>query len=295
MSVLSMVPVARATDAVPYSDRNARGYIGLCDGGGTAITRGNVNDHPVVWLSVSSSPVAAGYDGFGKTATLYAYQPVPGVDPGYWTGAQITAASYYTNSAHPMVAATSDAASLSDFIKNHPLKLNGLVQLRMFVGLPGEGIHNQTYPATDIQITGNTWTVARGGNAECDAGIALTAENGGPPPTSTATASPRPPPGGTGPGGSGASQPTVSQSSSTTPSSTASAGNAGASGVSGTGQTTAPISGGTQAAGDGSGGTKGGGGILATVAILVAVLILLGGALLLVRMRRRREEEKPTL
>src|SRR5438105_12873850 len=79
---------ALADAAVPYKDTNVAGTIGLCDRTGKAIHHGKVSDGPFVWLAASSSPARAPYDGYGKSATLYAYQPLQRSPPEDWRGDQ---------------------------------------------------------------------------------------------------------------------------------------------------------------------------------------------------------------
>jgi hypothetical protein len=191
---LGLTLTACSGKAVPYTDANANGVIGLCGKDGKPISQGKVSDVPFAWLSVSSSAAKHPYDAAGRTATLYAYAPRQGNPPQDWLGDQISAASYYSNPAHPMVQATSgDGAVLRDFIKGDPPTWNGLVELRIYLDAPGESLYNARYPATDIQVKGDTWTVVRGGNVACNSGTAVSSLVGTPPPptpspTSTATA-----------------------------------------------------------------------------------------------------------
>jgi hypothetical protein len=171
---------------LPYNDSHANGSIGLCNKAGKPIKQGNVADSPFVWLSVSSSPALRPFDAYGKTATLYAFVPKPGYPPEDWVGEQITASSFYTNAAHPMaVASQDDGAVLREFIRTSPPVWNGLIELRLYWTAPGETVHNMTYPATDIQVKGNRWTVVRGGDVPCDAGSASLSTP--PPPQATPT------------------------------------------------------------------------------------------------------------
>jgi hypothetical protein len=184
---LALVGCSGHGEAVPYKDTNANGVIGLCSKAGTPINHGKVSDGPFVWRSVSSSAAKPPYDAYRKTATLYAYVPKPGYPPQDWLGEQISAAAYYSNPAHPMVQATSsDGAALLDFVQGSPPSWNGLVELRIYLGVPGESIYNATYPATDIQVKGDTWTVVRGGEVACDSGSAVSSLVGTPPPPSPA-------------------------------------------------------------------------------------------------------------
>ena len=277
--------------SVPYTDSYSNGVIGLCDHNNQPITHGNINDHPFAWLAVSSSPAPAGFTGYGMSATLYAYQVRQGVDPGYFTGDQITAASYYTNIAHPMVAASADGSSVADVIKQLPLQWDGLIELRMYFGAPGVGIHNDTYPETDIQVVGDTWTVVRGGTVSCTAGFAVSAVEGGPP-ASSATASPAPAPGARVSAGAGPS-PGSSQPPRSAPGGTGAS--AGA----------APKAGGRGSAGGGGSNltgqvavnrASGAGGPSATAALIVVSIGLLGlgaGGFLVMRHHRRSQAVGP--
>jgi hypothetical protein len=194
LAALALTGCAGRSEAVPYRDPSANGVIGLCSRAGKPIDHGKVSDSPFVWLSVSSSPAQPPYGAGGRTATLYAFVPKLGNSPGDWLGAQISAATYYSNPAHPMVAATSgDGPALLGFVQSYPPAWDGLIELRIYLGVPGESIHTSTYPATDIRVKGDTWTVVRGGNVACDAGTAVSSLVGTPPPPSplpTATATP---------------------------------------------------------------------------------------------------------
>jgi len=160
---------ALADAAVPYKDTNVAGTIGLCDRTGKAIHHGKVSDGPFVWLAASSSPARAPYDGYGKSATLYAYQPLQGSPPEDWRGYQLTASTSYGNPATPTVEAIADdGPQLKEFMKVDPPQWNGLIQLRIYLAVLGQPVYNATYPATDIQVKGDTWTVVRGGNVACD-------------------------------------------------------------------------------------------------------------------------------
>lgn len=171
--------------AVPYTDPSANGVIGLCSKDGKPISQGKVSDTPFVWLAVSSSAAKPPYEAAGRTATLYAYAPSQGSPPQDWLGDQISASSPYSNPAHPSVhATTSDGAVLKDFIKADPPTWNGLVQLRIYLDAPGASLYNATYPATDIQVKGDTWTVVRGGNVACNSGAAVSPQVGTPAPPS---------------------------------------------------------------------------------------------------------------
>ena len=174
-------PVLTATGAlaaftVPYNDPSANGTIGLCDRNGHSITSGNLADNPFAWTAVSSVPVAQGFGGTEHKAVLAAYLPIQGVPPGYWSGKYLTASSQYTNLKHPMAQGTIADGPLKWFVGAYPPHWDGLVQLRMFLSAYNTGVYNTTYPTTDIRVTGNTWTVVRGGTGSCSVGRAVSVE-----------------------------------------------------------------------------------------------------------------------
>jgi hypothetical protein len=158
----------------PYADSNVKGFIGLCNKAGQPIDHGSVDESPFVGQAVASAPAHSPYDGYGKTATLYAYLPMEGQPAEDWAGEQMTASAYYSNPAHPMTRASADdGPQLRAFVHGFPPKWNGLVQLRMYLGAVRQPLYRSTYPATYIEIKGNTWKVVRGGTVPCDSGIAL--------------------------------------------------------------------------------------------------------------------------
>jgi hypothetical protein len=164
-------PAAFAGSGVPYTDPSAVGSIGLCDKAGQQITHGSLNATPFVWRAVSSQPAQAPYSDSGRTAVLYAFQPRQGIPPGAWSGEALTAAGRYTNSLHPMTAATRLDLSLKAFVEAFPAQWDGLVQLRMYLGAPGEQFYSLNYPVTNIKVTGNTWQIVGSAPAAaCDSG-----------------------------------------------------------------------------------------------------------------------------
>lgn len=176
LGVLLLGPAAYADTGTPYTDPNATGVIGLCDKAGHAVTHGNIHDAPFVWRAVSSTPAPAPYDAAGRTATLYAFQPRPSVPPGQWSGDSLTAAARYTDAAHPMAQATGGDERLADFLGAYPTMVDGLLQLRIYLGAPGEPLYGLKYAATDIKVTGDTWTVVHGGAVPCTTGSAVSLE-----------------------------------------------------------------------------------------------------------------------
>jgi hypothetical protein len=165
-----------AGSGVPYRDPQAVGSLGLCNHAGAAITHGSIGSTPFAWRVVSSQAAQAPYDAAGRTATLYAFQPRKGLQAAQWSGEELTAASRYTNPAHPMTAATNRDLSLKDFIEDYPVSWDGLVQLRMYLGAPNAPTDSASYAATDIQVTGTTWKVVQGASVACNSGKSVSIE-----------------------------------------------------------------------------------------------------------------------
>lgn len=165
-------PPSLAGGGVPYTDPAVTGSIGLCDVHGHNVLTGHVTDKPFVWLAVGSTSAGTEYGAAGRTAFLAAYQPQRGVAPGNWNGFQLAAASRYSNPAHPMSQATPASSPLQDFLGRYPADWDGLVQLRLVLGGANLPPRIDSYDATDIRVTGDTWQVVRGGTGPCTAGTA---------------------------------------------------------------------------------------------------------------------------
>lgn len=167
-----------AADGVPFSDPNAQGTIGLCDAHGHPITSGRLTDRPFASTAVSSVAATEGISvKTNAKATLYAYQPRRNIDPGEWSGQQLTGSSVYSNDAHPMAAGTILDSSLADNLSAYPAQWDGLVQLRMFFSSPSQGVITSPYPAAVIQVTGSTWKLVSGSSRDdCQAGKAVSSE-----------------------------------------------------------------------------------------------------------------------
>jgi hypothetical protein len=172
--LLSSSPVS--ADSVPYTDPAATGFVGLCDQSDHSIDHGRVDGQPFVWSAVSSVAAPSPYDADGRTATLFAFQPREGLAPSEWSGQLLTASSRYSDVSHPTAVATVADDSLATFIDTFPPQWDGMIELRLFLGAPGEPPLTQQYAATDIQVDGDTWTVVRGGSTPCDSSTAQSIE-----------------------------------------------------------------------------------------------------------------------
>lgn len=163
-----------AAASLPFSDRNATASLGFCDMTGHEVKSGSIAAAPFAWYAMSTAAVPAGYDK-GK-ATLYAFQPIKNVDPGNWSGQQLTASSTFTNPNHPVAAGTVIDTALQDFDSAFPSKIDNLVQLRMYFNSPIKGQYRDTYPAAVVRVSGPTWTLVQGGGVPCTAGKGTSSE-----------------------------------------------------------------------------------------------------------------------
>lgn len=163
--------------SVPYTDSRVQGYLSLCDAAGKPITGGQTATTPFVAAAIGSTAAPAPYNVKGATATLYAYQPRQQIDPGEWSGEQLTGSAQFSSSAHPMAVSTLLDSSLADFVADFPPKWDGFVQLRIYLSAPNQSVYSLKYDAADIQVTGSTWKVIRGGSALCGTGTATSNED----------------------------------------------------------------------------------------------------------------------
>ena len=196
---LASIPLVRggtpvsAASAVPYSDPDAVGSIGLCNQAGQQITSGNINTAPFAWRAVSSQPAPAPYNGASRTAQLLAYQPLMGLAASDWSGGQLTASSRYSNPGAPMAAATSADPSLAQYMIGYKPDWDGFLELRIYLGAANEQAYTVHYPALNIEVTGQTWQAVGGGPVDCAAGTAESIESILLPSTTTSTTTTTPP------------------------------------------------------------------------------------------------------
>lgn len=168
----------RTGNTLPYTDPSSVGSLTLCGKDGSPLTTGNVNDRPFAWRAVAGTAAPAPYNAAGRTATLFAYQPREGVDPGQWSGDMLTASAKYSNADRPMAQATRADISLADFLDGYPAQWDGLVQLRIYLGAPNTPTLTSSYTSADIKVDGDQWQLVQGGTsaADCTSGNAISLE-----------------------------------------------------------------------------------------------------------------------
>jgi hypothetical protein len=162
--------------SLPYTDPNQVGTLTLCNTQDQPITHGSITAKPFVWRVVSSEPTPQGYWVKGATAQLFAYRAQRQVSPYNWSGQVLAGASEYSNPAHPMAQFTPIDEPFTYMTVTFPAMWDGLYQLRLYLGGPYLEEYEQTYPAADIRVTGNTWTLVSGGHASCTTGTAVSRE-----------------------------------------------------------------------------------------------------------------------
>jgi hypothetical protein len=276
---------ARAATGVPYTDPNSTGYIGLCNQAGQQITSGSIDTAPFVWRAVSSVPPKAPYNNATRTATLYAFLPLQGFAPDYWSGQTLTAAASYSNPTVPMAAATTQDEALKTFIGAYPPKWGGFIQLRIYLDTAGQPALTKHYPTLNIQVSGNTWQAVGGGTVNCAAGTAASVEAAVPTTTTTTTTQTTIPGGSKGSATTSPTAPGASQGAVTTAPSTIGSTH---------GTTTSSPPGASQHAGAGSGEANRGHGSkdlspgLLWGLVAIVILVVAGITYFLARRRRDR-------
>ena len=126
---------------------------------------------------MSTTAATGAYAGATRTAILYAYQPIKGLAPEDWSGAQLTASSRYTNPANPMAAATGGDNSLTIFMHDFAPQWDGFLQLRLYLGAANEQPYEVRYPTLDIQVTGTTWHAVDSVPVNCNSGTSESIES----------------------------------------------------------------------------------------------------------------------
>lgn len=160
---------ARSAESVPYADPASTGLLTLCSASGERITGGRV-DEPFAAVVLGATPLQPARDGSSSAspvATLFAYQPRPGVEAEEFSGTAISATYAYADPALPATLAGERTWSVRDFTTAFPADLEGYVQLRLLLGSPEAGTVTTSYDTADIRVDGDRWRVVRGGDAPC--------------------------------------------------------------------------------------------------------------------------------
>jgi hypothetical protein len=161
-----------ATPPVPWTDPNAKGYIGFCDASDHQIYTGSTESYPFVAKAVSSTPAPKGYGAMVGRAVLYAYQPLQNIDPGDWSGKQMTGATIFSSTTTPMALGLPADPALINFAAAFPLHWEGFAQLRMTYTAPATLAYTAPYPSVAVVVSGTTWTQVGGGPVNCGGGQA---------------------------------------------------------------------------------------------------------------------------
>jgi hypothetical protein len=161
---------------VPFKDEYAQGWLTFCNRNDQAITSGSLYTVPFAWKTISSVAPPAGYRNANARATLYAYQPIQYVDPGDWSGSELTAASEFSNPNHPVAQATNGDQPLIGFTQAYPPHWDGLVEMRMMYTAVNKPQLQQPYAMAVLKISGSKWTLVEGGGGSCSQGQGLSME-----------------------------------------------------------------------------------------------------------------------
>lgn len=172
-------PAAADLTTIPYTDHGSSGQITLCDAAGNALTHGSTTTTPFVTSAHTTFAAPKPYDGPGHSATLLAYQPRQGVDPGNWSGMALSAASIYSDVRHPTAALTSADDGLDQMIQSYPPVWDGLLQLRVYLGAANQPGDNVQYASETLQVSvdGSSWTALDPGSLPCSEGHATSVED----------------------------------------------------------------------------------------------------------------------
>jgi hypothetical protein len=157
-----------AERTTPYDDARSAGALTLCSADGERITGGKVTDRPFAAYALGETPVGEPYVPEGAVATLFGYQPREGVEASEFSGSPISRAAEYVDPERPATYVEEGAWSIADFVSAFPADLDGYVQLRLYLGVPGVGtLTNEPYDTADLRVDGDAWELVRGGDASC--------------------------------------------------------------------------------------------------------------------------------
>jgi hypothetical protein len=175
-SVASTASVVSTAAKVPFTDPGIHGWITFCSRNDKPVTSGSLDTVPFAWKSISSAQPPTGYAGASGRVALWAYQPIQYVDPGDWSGSLLTAASAFSNPAHPVVQATNADQPLVGFTQAYPEHWDGLLEIRMMYTDKDKEQLSSPYAAAVLRVTGNNWTLVEGGGGSCSQGQGLSME-----------------------------------------------------------------------------------------------------------------------
>jgi hypothetical protein len=175
-TVVALPSAGASGSGVPFTDSGTHGTLTFCNQAGQPMTSGSLANDPFAWKVVSSTAAPKGYGKATSRATLLAFQPIQYIDPGDWSGQELTAGSSYSNVAHPVVQETNADEPLLGFVQSYPPHWDHLIQLRMYFSGLNQPEEETTYPAAVLRISGNTWTMVQGGGASCSSGTGVSDE-----------------------------------------------------------------------------------------------------------------------
>jgi hypothetical protein len=176
LSAATPLAAAATTSKVPFTDPNVDGWLTFCSRSNQPVRSGSIDTAPFAWKTISSSAPPAGYQKSSGRVTLYAYQPIQYVDPGDWSGSELTGASAFSSPEHPVVQATNVDQPLLGFTQAYPLHWDGLVEIRMMYTAVNEPEIQMPYAAAVLRVTGSKWSLVKGGEASCSQGKGLSME-----------------------------------------------------------------------------------------------------------------------
>ena len=147
---------SQAAFKLPYKDPDQAGWLTLCGVNLKPVTHGSITAKPFVWRVVSDVPAPKLYFPKSASAVMYAYQPREQTPSGAWSGTIMSTPSLYSNRLHPMAQFTPIDQPLSYMTLDFPPIWDHLIELRLYLGAPGEMEDESNYAAADIQVIGNT-------------------------------------------------------------------------------------------------------------------------------------------
>lgn len=173
---LAAASVTSAASKLPFTDPGIDGWLTFCNRAGQPVTSGSLYTTPFAWKTIASAKPPAGYGTPNGRATLFAFQPIQYVDPGDWSGSQLTGDSAFSNTDHPVVQATNLDQPLIGFTAAYPAHWQGLVEIRMLYTAVDKPQLQTPYAAAILRVSGSDWTLVAGGGGSCGQGLGLSME-----------------------------------------------------------------------------------------------------------------------